>query len=129
VIAEIYCMHQNDRVNNLKYLEVHRKRLRNNPTGAERALWKHIHKKKLVGRKFRRQFSIGNYILDFYCFEEKLAIELDGKHHYTSEGILADKERDGFLKQQGITVVRFENKRVFEEIGFVLKEIQACFKL
>lgn len=121
-------MYEKDRINNRKYLEVHRKRLRNHPTDAERELWKHSRRKKLNGRRFRRQFSIENYILDFYCFEEKLAIELDGKHHYTHEGVLADKERDEFLKQQGITVLRFENRRVFEEIGIVLKEIQACFK-
>ncbi|MES2371256.1 MAG: DUF559 domain-containing protein [Bacteroidota bacterium] len=121
-------MDEKDRINNRKYLDVHRKRLRNNSTDAERELWKHIRRRKLNGRKFRRQFSIANYILDFYCFEEKLAIELDGKHHYTYEGILADKVRDEFLKQHGVTVLRFENRRVFEEIGLVLKEIQACFK-
>jgi very-short-patch-repair endonuclease len=120
--------YRNDRINNLKYLEVYRKKLRNKSTDAERELWKHIRKKKLTGRRFRRQFSINNYILDFYCFEEKLAIELDGQYHYTFDGILADKERDDFLKQQGITVLRFENKRVFKEIGVVLKEIQAYFK-
>jgi very-short-patch-repair endonuclease len=120
--------YRNDRINNLKYLEVYRKKLRNKSTDAERELWKHIRKKKLIGRRFRRQFSINNYILDFYCFEEKLAIELDGQYHYTFDGILADKERDDFLKQQGITVLRFENKRVFKEIGVVLKEIQAYFK-
>jgi very-short-patch-repair endonuclease len=120
--------YQNERVNNLKHLEIHRKRLRNNSTDAERELWKYIRKRKLEGRKFRRQFSINNFILDFYCFEEALAIELDGKRHYEIEGIRKDQERDAFLKQQGITVLRFENRRVFEEIGVVLREIRACFK-
>jgi very-short-patch-repair endonuclease len=119
---------QNARINNLKYLEVYRKRLRNNSTEAERELWKHIRRRKLVGRKFRRQFSIQNYILDFYCFEEKLAIELDGKYHYEIEGVKKDRERDLFLEEQGITVLRFENRRVFEEIGVVLGEIRAGFK-
>jgi very-short-patch-repair endonuclease len=110
----------------LKYLEVYRKRLRNNSTEAERELWKYIRKKKLVGRKFRRQFSIQNYILDFYCFEEKLAIELDGKYHYEIEGV--KKTGNGmFLETAGITVLRFENRRVFEEIGVVLKENTGMF--
>lgn len=119
--------HENERINNLKHLEVYRKRLRHHATEAERVLWQYIRRKKLMGRKFRRQFSVHNYILDFYCFEEKLTIELDGKYHYTYQGVLADRERDECLKQQGIKVLRFENKRVFEELAMVLKEIQAAF--
>jgi very-short-patch-repair endonuclease len=112
------------RINNLKHLETYRKELRNNSTEAERMLWKYIRNGKL-GKKIRRQFSIGNYILDFYCFEEKLAIELDGKHHYTPEGIHNDAQRDAFLNAKGIKVLRFENRRIFHELLDVLKEISA----
>ncbi len=115
------------RINNLKIHESKRKQLRNNLTEAERVLWKYIRKEKLYGRKFRRQFSVLHYILDFYCFEEKLAIELDGQQHYTTEGLLKDKERDLFLNAQGIRVLRFPNERVFKELPDVLKEITACF--
>jgi len=73
-------------LNNKKELNELRKRLRNNPTPAEKALWKALQQSKFEGRKFRRQHSIRNYIVDFYCTEEKLAVELDGGGHYTKEG-------------------------------------------
>ena len=81
-------------------------------------------KRKIIGKRFRRQFSVLNYILDFYCFEKKLAIELDGQPHYTKEGLMNDKERDAFLQEQGITILRFENRRVFEDLDGVLGEIR-----
>ena len=118
---------QNNCINNLKYLEEYRKRLRNNPTDAEKILWRYIRKRKLDGRKFRRQFSILNYILDFYCVEEKIAIELDGQRHFEPAGILLDAERDIFLRGEGIKVLRFENKRVIEELARVLCEIKESF--
>jgi very-short-patch-repair endonuclease len=117
-------MFQNNRINNLKYLEPNRKALRNNPTESEKLLWLYLRNGKILGRRFRRQFSILNYILDFYCFDEKLAIELDGKQHYTKEGVMIDTERDAFLTAQGITVLRFENGRVFGDLVGVLKEIR-----
>ncbi len=119
--------YQNNRINNLKHLEVFRKQLRNHPTKAEQELWQYLRNKKLSGRRFRRQYSVANYILDFYCCEEKLAVELDGRLHYDNEGLMIDKERDAFLNAQGIRVLRFENRRVFEEIVEVLKEIRMCF--
>ena len=79
--------------------------------------------KKLGGRKFRRQHSVGNYILDFYCPSEKIAIELDGAGHYTEEGIRKDELRTKFLNEVGIKVLRFENKLVFEKTEWVLEEI------
>ena len=116
--------YEHNRINNLKHLEANRKNLRNTPTDAERKLWPYLRKGKLLGKRFRRQFSVLNYILDFYCFEEKLAIELDGQPHYTKEGLMNDKERDAFLLEQGISVLRFENKRVFEDLDGVLGEIR-----
>ena len=120
--------YQNNRINNLKYLEPHRKRLRNNPTEAEETLWHYIRKKKIAGRRFRRQFSIANYILDFYCVEEKITVELDGKYHFDKEGVMIDFERDAFLKAQGVTILRFENWKVFEDLKGVLAEIESCFR-
>ena len=69
------------KVNNLPYLKTFRKELRNNLTPAEAKFWKIVQNKNLEGRKFRRQHSVGNYILDFYCPSEKLAVELDGEVH------------------------------------------------
>ena len=70
-----------ERKNNFKYLRYHRKRLRNESTQAEKILWAYLAKSKLGNLKFRRQHSFYNYILDFYCPEARLAIELDGQIH------------------------------------------------
>jgi very-short-patch-repair endonuclease len=96
-------------------------------TEAELILWDILKSKKLCGRKFRRQHSIGYYIADFYCPEERLVIELDGNHHFTSEGIERDKYRDNHLNEMKITVLRFENTRVINNLTAVLKEIKAHF--
>jgi very-short-patch-repair endonuclease len=109
---------------NLKYLKEKRQKLRNNPTPAERELWKYLQNKQLDGYKFRRQFSIGNYIVDFYCTAVKLAIELDGAHHFTEEGKLYDEARTQFMNSQGITEIRFENRELMESIEDVLKKIK-----
>ena len=81
-----------------------------------------------MGRKFRRQHSVTNYILDFYCPTERLSIELDGSQHYTDKGLRYDKERTSHLNQLSIKVIRFENKLVFDRIDIVLEEICKCFK-
>ncbi|MES2762594.1 MAG: DUF559 domain-containing protein [Bacteroidota bacterium] len=111
------------KLNNFNYLKTNRKNLRNNLTSAEASLWKSLQGSKLMGRKFRRQHSVGNYILDFYCPSEKIAIELDGAGHYTEEGIKKDEVRTQFLNECGIKVIRFENKLVFEKTEWVLEEI------
>jgi very-short-patch-repair endonuclease len=113
---------------NKKPLLVFRKKLRNNLTPAEAALWDLIKHRKLEGRKFRRQHSIGNYILDFYCPDEKLAIELDGEDHYWEEGIQKDKRKTVFMASHGIEILRFENLLVFQDTEFVLKTIVNKFK-
>lgn len=114
-------------LHNRKYLKQTRRALRSNLTPAEATLWRYLQNKKLSGRKFRRQHSVGNYILDFYCPQEKLAIELDGAYHFTSAGYEADQTRDGYLKYLGIQVLRFENKEVFHDIVRVLEMIEAAF--
>ncbi len=114
---------------NQKQVEQNRKNLRNNSTSAEAVFWLMIKNKQLEGRRFRRQFSLGSYILDFFCPKEKLAVELDGEAHYTLEGLEYDRRRDAFLKSQGITVLRFENYLVFERPEFMLEEIRKNFKV
>ena len=115
-------------INNLKLLEGRRKMLRNNSTSAEAVLWGYLKNRQLDGRKFRRQFSVGFYILDFYCPSENLNVELDGAHHFTEEGLNHDSERDLFLKDQGITVLRFENQGIWNNLEGVLHEIKTHFK-
>jgi very-short-patch-repair endonuclease len=112
---------------NLKYLKSTRIYLRKNLTEAELVLWEILKNKKLCGRKFRRQHSIGHYIVDFYCPSERLIIELDGQHHFTPEGIIQDQERDNHLKMMNLTVLRFENEDVLNNLTLVLKEIKTHF--
>lgn len=106
-----------------------RKALRNNSTSAEATLWNCLQRKQLGGFKFRRQHSVGNYILDFYCPFKRVAIELDGARHFTLEGRKKDVKRDAYLKNQRISVLRFENKLIFENQSIVLDAIlQALLK-
>ena len=114
-------------LNNQVHLKSKRKALRNNLTAAEAVLWRSLKNKQLEGRRFRRQFSIGNYILDFYCHSEKLGIELDGAHHFTDEGILRDKLRTEYLNKHGVRILRFENELVFTRHESVLSEIKESF--
>lgn len=116
-------------INNLPQLKEKRKALRNKSTPAEIALWQLIKKKQLDGRRFRRQFSIGFYILDFYCHSEKLAVELDGAAHFTEEGRKKDTIRDEYLNYLGITVLRIENKMVFTSPDQVLEYIRSGFRV
>ena len=112
---------------NRSHLLFFRKKLRNSGTSAEAELWKHISNKKLEGRKFRRQHSVGIYILDFYCPSEKLAIELDGEDHYWQDGIDKDLKKELFLQGHSIRVLRFENKWVFQDVEYVLRPIAKAF--
>lgn len=115
-------------LHNRKYLKGNRKELRNNLTAAEATLWTLLKSKQLEGRKFRRQHSVGNFILDFYCPSEQLAVELDGAHHFTSAGFAFDEERTAYLNKQNIRVIRFENKEIFNDSEGVLDEIKKNFK-
>jgi len=115
-------------LHNKKELEAFRKRLRNNSTSAEAFLWNYLKKGQLEGRKFRRQHSIKNFIVDFYCAKEKLIIELDGQIHFNPTAQEKDRKRDDLLEGYGLHVLRFENKMVFDCLDSVLKEISSCFK-
>ena len=111
------------RLNNTQDLKNFRKELRKRLTPAEARLWTYI-KNSQLGHKFRRQHSIGKYILDFYCTQKKLAVELDGSPHDTEQGFAKDKERTEYLQSQGIKVIRFENKDVIKNLEGVLIEIK-----
>lgn len=115
------------RYNNLPHLKTFRKKLRNKSTPAEAKLWTLLKGKQLDGRKFRRQHSFANYILDFYCPEEKLAIELDGQGHFEATQAEYDFERDLFLQEFGIRVLRFENKWVWDNPDGLLDEVRSWF--
>jgi len=117
----------NKDIHNVIYLKNWRRDLRNNSTCAEVALWKLLKGKQLHGRKFRRQHSIENYIVDFFCYSENLIVELDGAGHFKTEGIIADYNRDARLKELGYRTIRIENKYVFSNPAGVLEVIGGCF--
>src|SRR5579872_4184975 len=94
-----------NQVNNVTYLKDRRKALRNNLTPAEATLWKML-KGSALNRKFRRQHSIENYIVDFYCPEEKLIIELDGQVHNDPIQSFYDMERRERLEELGNRMLR-----------------------
>ncbi len=104
-----------------------RRKLRKAMTPAEARLWTYLQKGQLAGRKFRRQHSVGRYVLDFYCPAEKLCVELDGESHEGPMAAAHDAERSAFLKAQGIRVVRFENRVVWDMPEALLERIKAHF--
>ena len=110
------------------YLLENRRQLRKNMTAAEVRLWQALRSEKLFGRKFRRQHSIENFIVDFYCPAEKLIIELDGLVHHQKDIIQNDQERDTRLYQLGFIVLRFENNAIFSDLEKVLNIISSHFK-
>ena len=117
----------NNKIHNRKDLKELRKELRNNPTKAESFLWRALKKSQLEGRKFRRQQSIENYIVDFYCPKEKLIVELDGKVHENAINNNYDFKRTERLEELGLKVIRFSNEEVFENLSLVLEAIKEEF--
>jgi very-short-patch-repair endonuclease len=95
--------------------------LRRSSTDAESLLWRHLRAKRF-GVNFRRQRPYGPYILDFYCHDKCLVIEVDGGQHFLPEQQTLDSARTDFLEQQGLTVLRFTNREVFLETEQVLQE-------
>ena len=105
---------------NSSKIKILRKNLRRNQTDAEKLMWSKLRNKQLFGLKFFRQYSVGKYILDFYCPEKRIAIEIDGGQHDD----VVDKERTKYLKSRDIEVVRFWNNEVLENIEGVISMIQ-----
>jgi len=97
--------------------------LRATQTDAESLMWQALRNRQIANAKFRRQHPVGPYILDFYCHEHELAIELDGSQHFTDEGKAKDQARTKALHEKGITVLRFDNHQVLSETEAVLMRI------
>ncbi len=100
-----------------KYL---RKDLRSHASKSEQLLWLQIRNRQIEGLKFRRQHGVGRYVVDFYCPEIKLVIELDGDSHFTPEAIAYDRERTEYLEHNGLTVIRFTNTKIHQAINEVI---------
>lgn len=91
-------------------------------------LWNDLKGKKMYGFKVRRQYGIKNYVIDFYCHKLKLAIEIDGDIHYFNEKIKKDREKDDFLKSEGVKVIRIENLDFEEDYEGVIIHLEDIFK-
>ena len=95
------------------------KALRRALTDAEQRIWFNLVNRQLGGAKFRRQHPFGQYILDFYCPEKGLVIEIDGSQHFEPEQTEYDQQRTQYLGAQGLRVLRFDNRRVLTETDSV----------
>ncbi|HVG07612.1 MAG TPA: endonuclease domain-containing protein [Thermoanaerobaculia bacterium] len=104
------------------------KELRQTQTPAEKAMWGLLREHRLEGLKFRRQYPIGIFIVDFCCCERRLVVELDGEVHDTSSQQAWDENRDIYLQQRGFKVLRFRNEAVFNDPDSILQRIHEAVR-
>lgn len=100
-----------------------RRLLRNNMPKAEQLLWAKLKGRGLGGFKFRRQYGVKEFVLDFYCSELKLAIEVDGDSHFMDGAEVNDMERQKIIESYGIIFLRFTNSDIYENMSVVLERI------
>jgi len=100
------------------------RKLRRSSTNAEQVLWYELRDRRLAGFKFRRQQPWGPFILDFFCWQRRLAIELDGGQHFGMAAAAYDRRRTEYLCRTGVRVLRFSNDLVFTEKEGVLEVIR-----
>ena len=112
-----------EKINNLTDTKNLRRGLRTTATPAEITLWQYLKRSQVGGLKFRRQHSVGAYILDFSCPEIKLGIELDGDIHHAPMSYEHDMIRTNYLNKQGITVLRYHNEVVFKNVQGIIESI------
>ena len=111
-------------------LLVFAKSMRTNATDAENLMWQLLRAKRFMNLKFRRQHVIAPYIVDFYCHELALVIELDGSQHNTEDSRACDIERTKFLEALGLKVVRYWNNDVLGTTEAILEDLwEICFSL
>ncbi|MCF6150621.1 MAG: endonuclease domain-containing protein [Candidatus Kuenenia sp.] len=108
---------------NKKEYTKRRQYLRRNMTKAEIYLWSKLKGKQINGLKFRRQYGINNFTVDFYCPEHRLAIEIDGGVHYYDSRMATDFQREKDIEALGIKVLRYTNIDVLKNIKGVLQDI------
>ena len=101
---------------------------RKNPTPAERQIWnKVLRSRQFLHYKFLRQKPIGGYIVDFYCSESRLVIEIDGESH--AQQVDYDVERTRFLNSLGLTVLRYTNQDVLQNLAGVFEDVSSRFEM
>ncbi len=104
-------------------LKEYARKLRNNSTNSEILLWMQMRNKQLSGYDFDRQRPIDNYIIDFFCHDLMLAIEIDGVTHEWEEVKIKDAAKDAKMKEMGVTILRFDDNQVKADIEYVVREI------
>jgi len=109
---------------NTKSLKERRRELRRNQTNTEKILWELLRGRRLDGFKFYRQYSIGPYVVDFYCPQLRLAIEIDGSQHTEREIVIYDKERSNYFNSVNIQILRFWNEEIEKNVEVVLEKIK-----
>ncbi|MCC5906400.1 MAG: endonuclease domain-containing protein [Balneolaceae bacterium] len=100
------------------------RQLRREMTDAEKVLWQHLRARRFLNLKFRRQHPLLEFIVDFYCHELRLVIEADGEYHNEADSKYYDKERTKEFKRYGVTVIRFTNEEIMNDIDGVLKKLK-----
>jgi len=100
-----------------------RRLLRKNMPKVEVIMWSKLKQKQLLGYRFRRQYSVGSYVIDFFCPELKLAIEIDGTSHFKDGAEYYDSNRQESIEQLGIKFLRFNNAEVYKNLNGVLEVI------
>ena len=110
---------------NKKSEKTNRRKLRKNSTESEILLWQKLRGRKFLGLKFRRQYSVAQFVLDFYCPEKRLAIELDGKIHNKKDIKNHDENRDGYIEGFKIKIIRIKNDKIIDDIDSVLEYIKS----
>jgi very-short-patch-repair endonuclease len=104
--------------------KTNRRKLRINSTQSEEILWEYLRNRKLLRLKFKRQYSIDHFVVDFFCSEIKLAIELDGEIHLSKDVKNHDENRDSYLRSFGIRILRIKNEKVLNDIKGTLELIK-----
>ena len=110
---------------NSPVLKDRRRELRKSQTPTEALIWERVRGRRLGEYRFLRQYSVGPYILDFYCPSAKLGIELDGGQHLARDGSLYDQERTAYLEGFSIRTIRFQNGDVIRDIQEVMTKISS----
>ena len=109
---------------NIPSMTKRRKMLRRSSPPAEIILWQYLKRKQLGGYKFRRQYSIGGYVVDFYCPRLRLVIEVDGPSHFiNNEAVKNDQERQAFIESFNIKFVRISNNDIYNNLEGVINKL------
>jgi len=104
----------------------HKRRLRSNQTTAEQLLWGKLRGKHIPGVKFSRQHGIGPYVVDFFCPERELVVEVDGDVYTNTRQETKDQQRDLYLQSLGLTIIRYTNDEIFKNLDGVLEDLIQC---